>query len=92
MTQYMSSFAVYFIIWWTVLFMVLPIGLRTQAEENEVVLGTVASAPAKFKGLKVILLTSLISAVVYAGWFVASTYFGVSMNSLPRIVPDFGRT
>lgn len=92
MTQIMSAFAVYFIIWWTVLFIVLPIGLRTQAEEKDVVLGTVESAPARFQGGKVVLLTSVIAALIYAGWFVSSTYFGFSMNSLPRIVPDFGRT
>ena len=92
MTQFMSAFAVYFIIWWTVLFMVLPIGLRTQTDENEVVLGTVESAPARFRGARVVLLTSVISAAIYGAWYVASTYFGFSMNSLPRIVPDFGRT
>lgn len=92
MVQFMSAFAVYFIIWWTVLFIVLPIGLRTQADENEIVLGTVESAPAKFRGARVVLITSVVSALIYGTWFLASTYFGFSMNSLPRIVPDFGRT
>ncbi|MFD1744016.1 DUF1467 family protein [Rhizobium helianthi] len=92
MTQILSAFAVYFIIWWTVLFIVLPIGLRTQADEKDVVLGTVESAPAKFRGGRVVLLTSIFSALIYAAWYVSSTYFGFSMNSLPRIVPDFGRT
>lgn len=31
-----SGIAIYFIIWWTALFALLPFGLRTQAEENEV--------------------------------------------------------
>lgn len=92
MTQFMAAFAVYFIIWWTVLFIVLPIGLRTQADENEVVLGTVESAPAKFRGARVVLVTSLVSALIYCCWWGASTYLGFSLNSLPRIVPDFGRT
>lgn len=92
MTHVLSAFAVYFIIWWTVLFMVLPIGLRTQGDENEVTLGTVESAPARFRGGRVVLLTSIISALIYALWFISSTYFGFSMNSLPRIVPDFGQT
>ena len=42
---FLQGFAVYFIVWWLTLFAVLPIGLRTQAEDNEVVLGTVPSAP-----------------------------------------------
>lgn len=35
--QIFSYFAVYFIVWWMTLFAVLPFGLRTQAEAEEVV-------------------------------------------------------
>lgn len=58
--------AIYFIVWWTVLFAVLPIGLRTQEEEGHVVPGTPESAPARPRFLFIIGLTSLISAVVFA--------------------------
>jgi predicted secreted protein len=58
--------AIYFIVWWTVLFAVLPIGLRTQAEEGNVVPGTPESAPARPRFLFIIGLTTLISAVVFA--------------------------
>lgn len=58
--------AIYFIVWWTVLFAVLPIGLRTQEEEGNVVPGTPESAPARSRFLFIIGLTSLISAVVFA--------------------------
>ena len=57
--------AIYFIVWWTVLFAVLPIGLRTQEEEGHVVPGTPESAPARPRFLLIIVLTSLISAVVF---------------------------
>jgi predicted secreted protein len=57
--------AIYFVIWWTVLFAVLPIGVRTQAEEGSVVPGTPESAPAKPRLLRVAVLTSLISAAVF---------------------------
>jgi predicted secreted protein len=40
-----TSFAVYFLIWWVTLFVVLPFGLRTQEEDNNVTLGTTSSAP-----------------------------------------------
>ncbi len=56
----LSVFAVYFIVWWTVLFIVLPIGLRTQDDEGDVALGTVASAPSSFKGGRIVLWTTLI--------------------------------
>jgi predicted secreted protein len=58
--------AIYFIVWWTVLFAVLPIGLRTQAEEGNIVPGTPESAPARPRFLFIIGLTTLISAVVFA--------------------------
>jgi Predicted secreted protein len=87
--QFMSAFAVYFIIWWITLFAILPIGLRTQADENEIVPGSVESAPARFRGGRVILLTTLVSGMIYGSWLVASTYFGISLDSLPKILPDF---
>lgn len=86
---FVSAFAVYFIIWWITLFAVLPIGMRTQDEERDVVPGSVGSAPARFRGARVVLLTTIISAVIYGGWFVVSTYFGISIDSLPQIMPRF---
>ncbi len=86
---FLSAFAVYFIIWWTVLFAVLPIGLRTQEEENDVVLGTVESAPARFQGGRVVLLTTLISAVIYGLWLTLSTYFGITMTWLVQVMPNY---
>lgn len=87
---FLSTFAVYFVIWWLTLFIVLPIGMRSQQDEGEVVLGTVASAPAKFRGLRIVLITSLIAALIHGGWMLASYFFGISVSSLPVILPDFG--
>ncbi|MBW9087971.1 DUF1467 family protein [Rhizobium wenxiniae] len=81
--------AIYFILWWTVLFIVLPLGYRSQHEEGEVTLGTVESAPAKFRGGRVILLTTLISAAIYLAYHLASVYFGFGIGSIPDIVPRF---
>ena len=87
---FLEHFAIYFIIWWITLFAVLPIGLKTQADEKEVVLGTVESAPARFRGLRVVLLTTAVSAVIYGGWLVGTVWFGLSLEMLPRVLPDFG--
>ena len=89
MISLISIFAEYFICWWIVLFMVLPIGLRTQADENEVVNGTVKSAPARFRFWRIFLITTAISAVIYAGWYVAINVFDLNAMSLPRFVPEF---
>lgn len=60
------SVAVYFIIWWTVLFAVLPFFAASQAEAGEVVPGTPESAPAVFKPLRVIGATTLAATLVFA--------------------------
>ena len=41
------AIAIYVVIWWTVLFAVLPIGVRTQGEDGAVVPGTPESAPTR---------------------------------------------
>ncbi|MGE3710258.1 MAG: DUF1467 family protein [Hyphomicrobiaceae bacterium] len=56
--------ALYFLIWWTLLFAVLPFGVRTQGEAGEVVPGTPASAPIKVRVLRIIGVNTVISAVV----------------------------
>jgi predicted secreted protein len=81
--------AIYFILWWTVLFMVLPLGYRSQRDEGEVTLGTVESAPAKFRGGRVILLTTVISAAIYLAYHLASVYFGFGIGNIPNIMPSF---
>lgn len=81
--------AIYFIIWWTVLFIVLPLGYRSQEEEGEVATGTVESAPVDFRGGRVVLLTTLISALVYGGYYGVTAYFGFGISDIPDIFPSF---
>ena len=45
--------ALYFIIWWIVLFAVMPFNVRTQDEAGEVVPGTPGSAPANPRILRI---------------------------------------
>lgn len=89
--QIVASLAVYFVIWWITLFAVLPFGLRTQAEDKHVVLGTVESAPTKFRAWRVVFFTTLVSALIYGAWYVATRYFGLSIDSIPRIVPNYDK-
>lgn len=64
--------AIYFVIWWTVLFAVLPFGLRTQLEAGNVVPGTPSSAPIRPRFLRIVVATSLLAGAiflaVYAGF------------------------
>ncbi len=63
--------------------------MRTQAEDNHVILGTVESAPTKFRGWRVMLITTLVSGVIYAAWYVSAHYFGFGFNSIPPIIPRY---
>jgi predicted secreted protein len=71
-----SLIAIYFVVWWIVLFAVLPWGMRTQDEEGEVVMGSPASAPARPRLVMKAIVTSLVSAVVVFGIWLAVVRFG----------------
>ena len=90
MTQaILSAIAVYFVVWWITLFAILPFGIRTQEEDDNVTLGTVASAPTRVRGWRIVLLTSLVSAAIYGAWFVSANYLGYGFDSIPAIVPRY---
>ena len=63
-----ASLAVYVIIWWLVLFMVLPFGASKKIEAEDVADGQDAGAPAKPMMLRKLVATSLIS-LVFFGFF-----------------------
>ena len=60
-----SGIAVYLIIWWVVIFMVLPWGVRT-VDDAEIVKGHASSAPKRPRILAKAAVTSLIAAVLWA--------------------------
>ena len=60
-----TAFAIYFVIWWTVLFLTLPFGIRSQREAGEDIPGTDPGAPS-VPGLgRKAIWTTIISAIVY---------------------------
>jgi len=62
--------AIYFIIWWVVLFAILPWDVRSQQESGEVAPGTDPGAPAAHRiGMKLIYTTvaaSIVFGILYA--------------------------
>ncbi|SFB70826.1 Predicted secreted protein [Bosea sp. CRIB-10] len=66
-----GGLAVYFVIWWTVLFVTLPFGVRSQAESGEVEKGTDPGAPV-LPGLATkAIATTIIAAVVFCiVWYI----------------------
>ena len=76
------AIAIYFVIWWTVLFAVLPIGIRTQAEAGDIGPGTPESAPVTPRLLRVVALNTLVATVVFAGVWLVITYNLISVEDL----------
>jgi len=58
--------AIYFIIWWVVLFAVLPWGVRSQHEAGEVEPGTEPGAPSVHLVWKKLLWTTIVASIVFA--------------------------
>lgn len=84
----LSAVAVFFIIWWTVLFTTLPIGVRSQAEDGEIVDGTEAGAPTRTNLRFKLLLTTIISLLVFGAFYYVTVVLGLSIDDLPRVLPD----
>jgi predicted secreted protein len=76
------AIAIYVVLWWTVLFAVLPIGVRTQGEDGSIVPGTPASAPTTPRLLRIVLLTTLISALIFLGLWAAIRYRVLDLETL----------
>lgn len=62
-----GALALYFIVWWLVLFAILPVRIRTQSDLGEVVPGTEPGAPASPALRERAIWTSIVSSVVFAG-------------------------
>ena len=64
-----AGLAIYFVLWWVVLFAVLPFGIRSQHEDGEGAAGTDPGAPvAHGMGMKLV-WTTLVSLVIFGAGF-----------------------
>ena len=77
-----SAVAIYFVLWWLSLFLVLPFGVRSQDEMGDVTPGTERAAPYKPFILRKVLATTLISAIIFAGVYVYFGVYGFSVEDL----------
>lgn len=85
---WLSAFAIFFIIWWVVLFTTLPIGVRSQHESNDIVPGSEPGAPMAPDLRKKALITTGISIVIFSIFYYVSIVLGYSVDDLPSFVPD----
>jgi predicted secreted protein len=79
-----SAIAIYFIIWWLVLFLVLPFGIRNAEEAGEsVVQGNDAGAPVQAQVLRKVIYTTILASVVFALVYGTITRGWLTLDSFP---------
>jgi predicted secreted protein len=83
--NFWTALAVYFVVWWVILFAVLPFGIRTQEEAGEVTLGTTASAPVRPRLVRSAVATSIAAFVIVAALWVAVNDYGVSLETFANM-------
>ena len=67
--------AVYFVIWWTSLFAILPFGIRSQREAGEVVPGSDPGAPARPRLALRLLANTIVAGAIWLAVNYAYVYF-----------------
>jgi predicted secreted protein len=63
--------AIYIVIWATVLFAVLPFGVRTQQEDGRIVKGSAESAPVNPRLGQKALATTIVSSMIFGAFYAA---------------------
>lgn len=81
--------AIYFIFWWITLFLVLPFFGRSQADDGNITLGTVKSAPAHIKIWKIVLMNTILCSLVFGAFYVAAEVFGLTFEDFQSLFPSF---
>jgi predicted secreted protein len=77
-----TAIAIYFLIWWVVLFAVLPFGVRSQHEGGDIAPGTDPGAPVIPRLGWKLAWTTLVSAAIFAGCYVIYVNHLVTLEQL----------
>ena len=85
--SWITFFALFMIVWWTVLFAVLPFGVKTQDDDRDVTLGTVPSAPRGPHMLRAVLWTTAISFALLGAFYGVTRGLGYTINDLVDLFP-----
>lgn len=77
--------AIYFIVWWTVIFAVLPFGVRSQHEAGAVEDGSEPGAPMRPLLIRKALVTTVVAAVIVGlfAWSVETGRLTLDMFPMP---------
>jgi predicted secreted protein len=80
-----TAIAIYFIIWWVALFVVLPWGIRSQQESGEISHGTDPGAPMLPRLWLKLVWTTIVASVVFAACVVVYSYRLVTLEGLAAL-------
>lgn len=84
-----GGIAIFGLIWFLVLFAVLPFGVRTSAETGETLIeGAADSAPVKPQLLRKVLITTGIALAIWSLAFVVLEYRLIALDDVP-FLPRF---
>ena len=81
-----TGFAIYFVMWWIVLFLTLPFGIRSQHEDGEGSPGTDPGAPVTTGMGRKLIWTTAVSAVLFAVSMLAYNAGLLNVERLSRLM------
>ena len=79
--------AIYFVVWWVTLFLILPFGVRSQHEEGGGAPGTDPGAPVASQMGRKLIWTTIVSAVIFAIAMLAYNAGYLSLDNLSKLIP-----
>ena len=81
-----TAFAIYFVMWWIVLFVTLPFGVRSQHEDGAGAPGTDPGAPVVSGMGRKLIWTTVISAVLFAVSYLAYNAGYLNVDRLTKLM------
>jgi predicted secreted protein len=79
-------FAIYFVLWWLVLFLTLPFGVRTQHDEGGGPAGTELGAPVAPQMGRKLIWTTVLSTVIFAAGMYGYSAGYFSLDRLSKLL------
>ncbi|HYJ59118.1 MAG TPA: DUF1467 family protein [Methyloceanibacter sp.] len=85
------ALAIYFIVWWIVLFAMLPIGVRTAEEAGEKTSpGNAESAPQFPHLLPKMVATTVVAGIIFAALYAIIVHHVITLDQVP-FLPRYDR-
>ena len=80
-----TALAIFFLIWWVVLFAVLPWGIKSQQEGDDIAPGTDPGAPNRARIGWKLFWTTVVAAAIYAVGYVVYVEHWVTIAGLANV-------